>query len=340
MSQVQLSEMGQESGGQRTPLLTINNLKVYFKKVTGTFVRKTTFVKAVDDVSIQMHKSEVLCLVGESGSGKTTIARCVAALQRPTSGTIMFENQNVTNLRGKNLKNYRRQVQIIFQDPFESLYSRFDVFTTIATPITELTGTHNRFELREMVSSLLTEVGLNPAEYMHRLPHQLSGGERQRISIARALAPSPKMLVADEPITMLDASQRLNILSILMQLKEKRNLSILLITHDLASARLVSDNAAVLYRGKLVELGATDVMLSTPHHPYTNLILESTPDIDAPVKESKSPTGTIEEGEYVTRGCVFRPRCMYATSICEEEEPALLEKSTKHLAACHHPLNT
>src|SRR5487761_1748037 len=339
MSQIQLSS---ESNDQRAPMLTITNLKVHFKRVQGTFARKTIIVKAVDDVSLQMHKSEVLCLVGESGSGKTTIARCVAALEKPTSGSIVFENKNVTNLRGKALKDYRREVQIIFQDPFESLYSRFDVFTTIATPITALTGLKNKSELKEMVSSLLTEVGLNPTEYMHRLPHQLSGGERQRISIARALAPSPKMLVADEPITMLDASQRLNVLSILMQLKERRNLAILLITHDLASARLVSNTAAVLYRGKLVELGATDVILSTPHHPYTNLILESTPDIDAPVKESASsgPAGTIEEGEYVTRGCVFRPRCMYATTVCEEEEPALLEKSTKHLAACHHPLNT
>ncbi|MGI0080766.1 MAG: oligopeptide/dipeptide ABC transporter ATP-binding protein [Nitrososphaerales archaeon] len=340
MSQVQLSGIDSGLSGSGAPLLSITNLKVYFKKVKGTFARKTTFIKAVDDVSFQIRKSEVLCLVGESGSGKTTIARCVAALQRPTSGSIVFENQNITNLRGKNLKNYRRQVQIIFQDPFESLYSRFDVFTTIATPITELTGVDSRSELRDMVSSLLTEVGLNPAEYMHRLPHQLSGGERQRISIARALAPSPKMLVADEPITMLDASQRLNILSILMQLKERRNLSILLITHDLASARLVSDTAAVLYRGKLVELGETDAMLSRPHHPYTNLILESTPDIDAPLREGQSPVGGIEESEYVSQGCVFRPRCMYATAICEEEEPQLLEKSQKHSTACHNPLNT
>ena len=336
MSQIQLSS---ESNDQRAPMLTITNLKVHFKRVQGTFARKTIIVKAVDDVSLQMHKSEVLCLVGESGSGKTTIARCVAALEKPTSGSIVFENKNVTNLRGKALKDYRREVQIIFQDPFESLYSRFDVFTTIATPITALTGLKNKSELKEMVSSLLTEVGLNPTEYMHRLPHQLSGGERQRISIARALAPSPKMLVADEPITMLDASQRLNVLSILMQLKERRNLAILLITHDLASARLVSNTAAVLYRGKLVELGATDVILSTPHHPYTNLILESTPDIDAPSQESRSLVGGTEESEYVSRGCVFRPRCMYATKVCEDEDPALLEKSKKHFAACHNPLN-
>src|SRR5487761_393337 len=336
MSQIQLSS---ESNDQRAPMLTITNLKVHFKRVQGTFARKTIIVKAVDDVSLQMHKSEVLCLVGESGSGKTTIARCVAALEKPTSGSIVFENKNVTNLRGKALKDYRREVQIIFQDPFESLYSRFDVFTTIATPITALTGLKNKSELKEMVSSLLTEVGLNPTEYMHRLPHQLSGGERQRISIARALAPSPKMLVADEPITMLDASQRLNVLSILMQLKERRNLAILLITHDLASARLVSNTAAVLYRGKLVELGATDVILSTPHHPYTNLILESTPDIDAPSQESRSLVGGTEESEYVSRGCVYRHRCMYATKICEDEEPALLEKSKKHFAACHNPLN-
>ncbi len=337
MSQVQLNE---SSHDDTSPLLTINNLKVYFKKVKGIFARKVENVKAVDDVSLRIHKSEVLCLVGESGSGKTTIARCVAALQKPTSGSIIFDNKDVTKLSGKALRDYRREVQIIFQDPFESLYSRFDVFTTISMPIVELTGIRARSRLEEMVSSLLTEVGLSPSEYLHRLPHQLSGGERQRISIARALAPSPRMLVADEPITMLDASQRLNVLSILMQLKERRNLTILLITHDLASARLVSNTVAVMYRGRLVEMGPTDVILSKPHHPYSELILQSTPDIEALDRDYKNFTGSIEESEHVNQGCNFRPRCPYATRICEEQEPVLLEKSESHSAACHNPLNT
>src|SRR5487761_942687 len=168
MSQIQLSS---ESNDQRAPMLTITNLKVHFKRVQGTFARKTIIVKAVDDVSLQMHKSEVLCLVGESGSGKTTIARCVAALEKPTSGSIIFENKNVTNLRGKALKDYRRNVQIIFQDPFESLYSRFDVFTTISTPIVELTGVKDHPKLEQLVSELLEDVGLNSQEYIHRLPH-------------------------------------------------------------------------------------------------------------------------------------------------------------------------
>jgi oligopeptide/dipeptide ABC transporter ATP-binding protein len=337
MSQVQLNEPTRTDS---QAILEVTNLKVYFKKIKGVFARKRVDVKAVDDISFKMEKGKVLCLVGESGSGKTTVARCVAALQKPTSGSIIFDGIDVAKLKGNALRNYRRQVQIVFQDPFESLYSRFDVFTTIATPISELTGIKSKSKLQDMVSGLLTEVGLNPDEYLHRLPHQLSGGERQRISIARALAPSPRMLVADEPITMLDASQRLTVLSILMQLKERRNLTILLITHDLASARLVSNEAAVMYRGKLVEMGPTDVILSRPHHPYSELILQSTPDIEASVREHKVYTGSIEESEYVSRGCIFRPRCPYATAICEEKEPELLNKSENHSAACHNPLNT
>ncbi len=320
------------------PLITINNLKAYFKQSKGTLRRRTAIIKAVDDVSFDVRKSEVLSLVGESGSGKTTIARCVAALAKPTSGSIKFNGTEVTKLRGKALADYRRDVQIIFQDPFESLYSRFDVFTTISTPIVELTGLKDRSKLEDMVAGLLREVGLNPNDYMYRLPHQLSGGERQRISIARALAPSPKLLVADEPITMLDASQRLNALSILMQLKERRNLTVLLITHDLASAKLVSNRTAVLYRGKLVEIGPTEDILSRPQHPYTELILQATPDVEGEIP-SFGNLGGIEESEVVTRGCIFRPRCKYATQVCSDVDPELLQRAPGRLVSCHNALN-
>jgi peptide/nickel transport system ATP-binding protein len=339
LSQVQLNKVEEEDTTPGwAPLITISNLRAYFKQTKGAFRRRISDIKAVDDVTFDVRKSEVLSLVGESGSGKTTIARCVAALQKPTSGSIKFNGIEVTKLKGRDLTNYRRDVQIIFQDPFESLYSRFDVFTTISTPIVELTGVKDQTKLKEMVTSLLQEVGLNPSDYMYRLPHQLSGGERQRISIARALAPSPKLLVADEPITMLDASQRLNALSVLMQLKEKRNLTVLLITHDLASAQLVSNRTAVLYRGKLVELGPTSTILSRPQHPYTELILQATPDVEGEIP-SFGNLGGIEESEVVKKGCVFRPRCKYATQVCSDIDPELIAKTPGRLVACHNALN-
>ncbi len=338
MSQV-LNEPSFASPSGTRVILKVDNLLVTFTKERGVLRKHTSVIRAVDNVSFQIQESEILSLVGESGSGKTTVARCVTALQRPTSGSIIFDDADVTDLKAQNLKNYRRDVQIIFQDPFESIYPRQDVFTTIATPILRLKGAKDTSRLKEEVSELLVEVGLEPEVHMNRLPHQLSGGERQRVSIARALAPGPRLLVADEPITMLDASQRLNILSLLMRLKRKRNLTVLLITHDLASAKLMSDRTAVMYMGKIVELGPTKVILSKPHHPYSQLILDATPRLGV-VSQDFSEFSTGAEGSAnVTKGCVFRPRCKYATEICKEVEPGLTGSTNYHLAACHNQLN-
>ncbi len=340
MSQVQLDHSPSAAWG-RQPLLKVSNLQVYFSGRRGSGNRGTdTVIKAVDDVSFEVHDSEVLSIVGESGSGKTTIARCIAALRKPTGGTMMWEDKDVTSLHGKDLKKYRRDVQIIYQDPFESLYSRYDVYTTIATPLIHLAGVKQKDKIKEVVSNLLLAVGLKPSDHMYRFPHQLSGGQRQRVNIARALAPSPRLLVADEPITQLDASQRLNILSLLMRLKEERKLTIVLITHDLASAKLVSDRTGIMYMGKMVELGSTREILSKPHHPYTELILRASPDKEEGVVDPEEfSSGSIEESYGVTQGCNFTPRCKYATNICRNTEPRLLEKSREHLASCHNPLN-
>jgi peptide/nickel transport system ATP-binding protein len=197
----------------------------------------------------------------------------------------------------------------------------------------------------EIVNRLLSEVGLDPEETIHKLPHQLSGGERQRVNIARALAPNPRLLIADEPITMLDASQRLNILSLLFELRAKRNLTLLLITHDLASAKIMSDRTAVMYSGKLVEIGPTSSILSRPHHPYSELILSATPRLTETLQRAEDALAAasylsgIDEKESKSQGCVFAPRCRYATKICELSEPQLEEKSRSHLAACHNALN-
>lgn len=326
-------------------LLDVSNLRVEFTKLRSALRRTWSTINAIDGVSFQVYQSEVLSVVGESGSGKTTLAKCILGLIAPTTGSIKYNGIEVTKLKGKELKDYRRSVQVIYQDPFESLSPRLDVYTTLSIPIRRLTDETDEARITEIVNRLLSEVGLDPKETIHKLPHQLSGGERQRINIARALAPNPKLLIADEPITMLDASQRLNILSLLSQLKAKRVFTMLLITHDLASAKITSDRTAVMYSGKLVEIGPTHAMLSRPHHPYTELILSATPRLTESTQAAKEAlyaaayTSGIEESEGTRAGCVFAPRCKYVTEICKSVEPLLLAKSTSHFAACHNALN-
>jgi oligopeptide/dipeptide ABC transporter ATP-binding protein len=321
------------------PIMSISNLRVSFWAPSGFLGRKSSIIQAVDDVSFNVYPSETLSLVGESGSGKTTTARCIMRLTNRYSGSVVYDGVDIRTLKGKALLNYRRNVQVIYQDPYESLSPRENVFTAISTPLRLLTNQNDTSRLFHLVSDLLTEVGLDPEKVMNKLPHQLSGGERQRVNIARALAPKPKILVADEPITMLDASQKLKILSLLVQLKLKRNLTMLLITHDLASARIVSDRTAIMYLGRIVEIGPTEAILTRPHHPYTELILHSTPRLGRPLRLTDESLVTIEESQRVERGCIFRPRCNYATAICEQVDPKLEEKSKFQFAACHNSLN-
>ena len=340
MSQVQLTESA-EGYPRDEPLLQVNDLSVTFEKMRGIIRRQKTIIRAVDHVSFSIYESEFVSLVGESGSGKTTIARCIIGLERPTSGFIKYRGNEVQRLHGVGMKNYWRDVQIIYQDPFESLNPRQDVLTTISSPIMNLSGEKSRERIIDRVSTLLEEVELDPNEVIHRLPHQLSGGQRQRVNIARALAPNPKLLIADEPITMLDAAQRMNVLSLLMRLKSRRKLTMLMITHDLASVRVTSSKTLIMYAGKLVETGSTEETLSRPYHPYVELILDSMPRLrnDARSRDPKTVTST-DDISYLSRGCIFRPRCAYATEICKQVEPKLVEMSKGHSAACHNPLNS
>ena len=336
MSQVRMNQ--QQSSPDGNTILELKDLCVYFRGESGGLRSKPNIVRAVDDVSIKLYETELLALVGESGSGKTTVARTIAGLTKPTSGTVLHRGSEVDKLQGEKLQEYLRDVQIVFQDPFESLYPRFDVFTIISTPIVRLLGEKNRASLEKAVSDLLIELGLDPAVYMHRLPHQLSGGERQRVSIARALASNPKLLVADEPVTMVDASQRFNILSLIKILQEKRNLSVLLITHDLASAKIMGNRIALMYKGKIVEIGPAQTVLSKPFHPYMEMIIEATPTLE----ETPETFGAIQSSQdekAFTEGCVFRARCKYATETCKTVEPKLIEREEKHSVACHNPLN-
>jgi oligopeptide/dipeptide ABC transporter ATP-binding protein len=337
LSQVQLSSNSGESGNKE--VIDISHLKVYFSKSQGFFRRTRTIVRAVDDVSFKIYESEIMSLVGESGSGKTTIARCIAGLQFPTHGSIKFREKNeVSKLGGRSLQDYHRAVQMIFQDPYSSLNPRRSVFTTISIPLRRLNREKEKSRVIQHVKDLLIEVGLDPNATMNKLPHQLSGGERQRVNIARALASNPSLLIADEPTSMLDASQRLNMLLLLEKLRQTRNLAVLLITHDLASAKIIGGRTAIMYLGKLVEVGVTKLLLSKPHHPYTELLLATSPRIDLSPKRYEENIPSFVESDLL-KGCLFRSRCPYATEICEREEPMLLEKSPDDSAACHNPIN-
>jgi peptide/nickel transport system ATP-binding protein len=330
------------SGPERS-VLRIEHLSVTFEK-KGSFRKKATTIRAVDDASFELGESEVLSLVGESGSGKTTVAKCIVGLVEPTAGKIYYRGRDLARIKQGGMRGYRREVQVIYQDPFESLNPRLDVFTQISLPLQKLLGIKSRDQLVERVSQLLKEVGLEPEVTIEKLPHQLSGGERQRINIARALAPDPILLIADEPITMLDASQRVNILSMLMELKRKRNLTVLMITHDLASAKVTSDRTAVMYMGRLIELGPTEAVLSQPIHPYTELVLSSTPSVQRGVVSSDGGASDRAQPQREAQdipeiGCNFAPRCKYATEICTKVRPVLEQKLASRFAACHNPLN-
>lgn len=319
------------------PILSVKDLTKVYEKETGFFRKQKQSIVAVDKVSFDIFESEFVSIVGETGSGKSTIAKCLAALEEPNSGNIIFEGKDVSNLRGSKLLNYWRQVQMIFQDPFESLIPRQTMFDAVAMPIRNLQGEKNNERLHEKVSRLLEEVDLDPSLVMNRFPHQLSGGQRQRASIARALASDPRILIADEPITMLDAAQRLNVLSLLSRLGKKRKLTVLMITHDLSSAKLTCNRIIVVYQGKIVEAAPASTVVSEPFHPYVELIMESQQNMASIISEKAILRGEI--GERPLTGCVFEPRCKYATSNCKSDEPPLRELTTKHYVACHNPLD-
>ena len=340
MSQVLTTSQSTSAGG-KDPLIQVRNLSVTFSKEYGFLGRQTRTTKAVDNVSFDLFESETLILVGESGSGKTTVARCVLALNPPSSGSIKYLGTEVTKLHGKSLRNYRRDVQIAFQDPFGSLNPYQDVLATLSTPIKRLLGEKNPTQIKEIAMRLLEDVGVEAQELLHKLPHQLSGGERQRVNIARALASNPRILVADEPVSMLDASQRLNLLLLLKELQKEHHIAILMITHDLATARVMGGRTAVMYVGKMFEMGPTESLLISPHHPYTELLISVAPKKNfAAAARAEIGTSTIEKSETLHTGCIFRNRCKYATEICAQEEPPLEEKGKPtRLAACHNWIN-
>ncbi len=338
MSQISIAPTTANESG-RDPILEVRGLRVHFSKESGLIIKKRSTVKAVDDISFDIYPGEFVTIVGETGSGKTTVARCLMGLTRSHDCSIKYKGKEISDMRGKERIDHWRRVQMVFQDPYESLNPMQNVFKIISTPMRLLTKESNPARLREKVASLLAEVGLDASEVMNRFPHQLSGGQRQRVNIARALAPGPELLIADEPITMLDAEQRLNILFLLKELKQKRNLTVLMITHDLASAQ-ISDRMLIMYLGKLVETGPSRELVSAPHHPYVELIMESAPNLNFNKTILNANPLATDDNPVPEKGCVYQPRCKYATRECSETTPKLEEFSKGRFVACYNPLNT
>jgi oligopeptide transport system ATP-binding protein len=327
------------ASGNREVLLSVKNLKKHFPISSGIiFQRQVGAVKAVDDVSFDVYRGETLGLVGESGCGKSTTGRTVLQLYKPTSGSVVFENKELSTMPAEELRRMRRRMQMIFQDPFASLNPRMSVGRIVSEPLRIHNVMPNKKEEQEYVESLLERVGLNPY-YVNRYPHEFSGGQRQRIGIARALALKPSFIVADEPISALDVSIQAQVVNLLEDLQDELNLTYLFIAHDLSMVRHICDRVAVMYLGKIVELANTDELYDNPLHPYTQALLSAVP-VPDPMVEAKRQrfilTGDVPSPANPPRGCNFNTRCPVEFGLCHEEpDPELIEVKPGHWAACH-----
>ena len=335
-----------KSGSPRAPLLEVRNLVKYFavREVQGLKMTHGT-VKAVDDISFTLREGDTLGLVGESGCGKSTTSRLITCLYKPTQGSILFRGQEISTLREKDLRPLRREIQMIFQDPYSSLNPRQTVGAILKTPL-KVHGLAKGKE-RARIQELLELVGLNP-EHINRYPSEFSGGQRQRIGIARALAVEPKLIIADEPVSALDVSIQAQVMNLLAKLRKELDLSFIFIAHDLGVIRHFCDDVAVMYLGKIVEQGNKAQIYGAPQQPYTQALLSAAPDINVvrgvPPKERIRLVGDVPSPINPPSGCRFRTRCWKAQDLCAQQEPPLEPKasggdpmSAQHTIACHFP---
>ncbi len=322
-------------------LVEVRDLVKHFPISRGIIIRrKIGAVQAVDGVSFDLNRGETLGIVGETGCGKSTTARLIMRLLDVTSGEVRFDGQDITDLKGAQLKAVRREMQMIFQDPYSSLNPRKTVGSIIGEPFVIHDLEQGRGERKRAVQSLMETVGLNPEHY-NRYPHEFSGGQRQRIGVARALALKPKLLIADEPVSALDVSIQAQVLNLLRDMQRQFGLTLVFIAHDLSVVRHMCDRVAVMYLGKIVEIGPSDALYEFPRHPYTGALLSAVPVADPDAAGSERPLlgGDVPSPVDPPSACRFHTRCPKAQELCSEVEPVLEDTDTGTFAACHYPLS-
>jgi len=323
------------------PIVLAAQLKKWFPVqksfLERLFAREKTYVRAVDGVDLVVNTGETLALVGESGSGKTTLGKLILRLIDPTSGKIYFNGQDITNVTGEPLRRLRRRMQIIYQDPYASLNPRMTIGDILEHPLKIHKMVSTKQEAKELVLNVLEKAGLTPPDDFYNLyPRNLSGGQRQRVAIARAIILKPELIVADEPVSMIDVSLRASILNLMIELKKELNLTYMFITHDLAVAKYIADNIAVMYLGKIVEKAPIMELFISPLHPYTQALLSAIP-IPKPLRERQrrlNISGEIPSPINIPTGCRFHPRCPFSIERCIRDEPPLIEVGKEHYVAC------
>lgn len=320
---------------EKRKILEVKHLKKYFPLKKGKFKEGDPCVKAVDDITFDLYEGETLGLVGESGCGKSTLGRTIIRLYEPTSGEVIFEGEDVAKKSRKEMRALREEMQFIFQDPYSSLNPRMTVFNILAEPLIA----HGKFkrgpELDAYVKNLMDRCGL-PSYYCYRYPHQFSGGQRQRICIARSLALDPSFIICDEPVSALDVSIQSQIINLMKDMQEEKNISYIFISHDLSVVKHISDRVGVMYLGSMMELADKNEIYSNPQHPYTRALIGAIPLPDPTKrKEMQVIQGEIPSNVNIPKGCKFNPRCPFAKDICREQEPATKEVKPNHFVKCH-----